>query len=163
LLTGGTVNLPEDQPETGVARHVAHTDTFRLSIGNALGEIGKVIDLLEHELTERRVPSELVHKAQTVADELVTNVIRHGYRDDRPHTIEVIVGVGADGLTLRVSDDGIPFDPCGGPAPDPTRPILERRAGGMGIPLVRQLAFECSYARVGGENQVTVVLRHPVP
>jgi serine/threonine-protein kinase RsbW len=157
------VNQTEEQPETGVARRVACTDTFRFSIGNALGEIGKVIDLLDLELAARQIPSELVYQTQTVADELVTNVIRHGYRDDRPHTIEVIVGVGAVGLTLRVSDDGIPFDPCGGPAPDPTRPILERRAGGMGIPLVRQLAFECSYARVGGENQVTVVLRHPVP
>jgi anti-sigma regulatory factor (Ser/Thr protein kinase) len=157
------VNLPEEQPETGVAREVVHADTFRLSIGNALGEIGKVIDLLELELGARQVASGLVHTAQTVADELVTNVIRHGFLDDRPHTIEVIVGVNADGLTLQVSDDGIPFDPCGGPAPDPTRPILERRAGGLGIPLVRQLAFECSYARVGGQNQVTVVLRHPVP
>jgi anti-sigma regulatory factor (Ser/Thr protein kinase) len=157
------VNLPEEQPETGVARQVARTDTFRFSIGNALGDIGKVIDLLEVELDGRRIPSELVHQTQTVADELVTNVIRHGYRDDRPHTIEVIVGVNADGLTLHLSDDGILFNPFDRPAPDLAHQIGEPKAGGMGLRLVRQLAFDCCYARVGGQNHVTVVLRHPVP
>jgi anti-sigma regulatory factor (Ser/Thr protein kinase) len=157
------VNLPEEQPEVGIARKVPCTDSFRLSIGNALGEIGKVIDLLEVELGARRIPSELVHQAQTIADELVTNVIRHGYRDDRPHTIEVVVGVNPEGLTLQLSDDGIPFNPFDRPAPDLTHPIREPKAGGMGLHLVRQLASDCRYARVGGQNQVTVVLRRPVP
>ena len=157
------MNLPDEKPETGVARQVACTDTFRLSIGNAIGEIGKVIDLLEVELGARRIPSELVHQTQTVADELVTNVIRHGYRDDRPHTIEVIVGVNADGLMLHLSDDGIPFNPFDRPAPDLTHPMGEPKTGGMGLHLVRQLASDCCYSRVGGQNQVTVVLRHPVP
>lgn len=155
--------MPEEQPETGVARKEACTDTFRLSIGSAIGEIGKVIDLLEVELDARRIPSELVYQTQTVADELVTNVIRHGYLDDQPHAIEVVVGVNADGLTLHLSDDGIPFNPFDRPAPDLTHPIGEPRAGGMGLHLVRQLASDCCYVRDGGRNQVTVVLRRPVP
>lgn len=157
------MNLRAEQPETCEAREVSFTDTFRFSIGNALGEIGKVIDLLELELDRRRIPSELVHQTQTVADELVTNVIRHGYRDDRPHTIEVIVGVNFDGLTLHLSDDGIPFNPFDRPAQDLTHPIGEPKAGGMGLHLVRQLASDCCYARVDGQNRVTVVLRHPAP
>jgi serine/threonine-protein kinase RsbW len=155
------VNLPEEQPETGVARTVACTDTFRLSIGNALDDIGKVIDLLEDELAARQVPSQLIQMAQTVADELVTNVIRHGFRDDRPHAIDVFVALREDGLTLRISDDGIPFDPFATPAPGPSRPFEEPPTGGMGIPLIRQLAAEGHYARVDGRNHVTVVLRQP--
>lgn len=140
---------------------MAEAGTIHFSIGTALSDIGRVIDLLEDELAVREVPLALVQMAQTVADELVTNVIRHGCRDGRPHEIDVAVAVRPGELILQVSDDGIPFSPCNGPAPDPIRLLLERRTGGLGIPLIRQLAAECRYARVDGRNQVTVVLKQP--
>lgn len=142
---------------------MAEAGTFHLSIGTTLSDIGKVIDLLEDELALWQIPPELVQMAQTVADELVTNVIRHGFRDCGAHTIDVTVSVEDEGLTLQFSDDGVPFDPCDGPAPDSERPILEGRAGGMGIPLIRRLAAACRYARTQGRNCVTVVLRQPRP
>jgi serine/threonine-protein kinase RsbW len=163
FLTGGPVDVRDSPPETSAAGLMADAGTFHLSIGTALSEIGKVMDLLEGELAVRYVPLQLVHTAQTVADELVTNVIRHGCRDDRSHTIDVSVAVREDGLTIRISDDGIPFDPFAGPAPDPARLVEARPAGGMGIPLVRRFATECHYVRVDGRNQVTVVLKQPAP
>ena len=163
LLTGGSVDVHDTTPESSTAARIADVGTIRLSIGTALSEIGKVIDLLEDELALRQVPLPLVQTAQTVADELVTNVIRHGCRDDRPHTIDVSVAVRENGLTLRVSDDGIPFDPFATPATGLNRPIEARPAGGLGIPLVRRLAAECRYARVDGRNHVTVILKQPAP
>jgi len=157
------VDLPDIPPDTAAAGPLADHATFHLSLGTTLSAIGNVIDLLETELAVRQVPLQLVHMAQTVADELVTNVIRHGFRDDRPHAIDVAVTVREDNLTLQVSDDGIPFDPFAGPAPSLLRPLAERPTGGMGIPLVRQLAAEGHYARVDGRNLVTVVLRQPAP
>jgi anti-sigma regulatory factor (Ser/Thr protein kinase) len=157
------VDLPDAQPEISAAQPTANPGTFHLSLGTALSEIGKVIDLLEAELAVRQVPLPLIQMAQTVADELVTNVIRHGCVDDRPHAIDISVAVGEDGLTLRISDNGIPFDPFTTPAPDLARVFGEPPTGGMGLPLVRQLAAECRYARVGGRNQVTVFLRLPAP
>jgi serine/threonine-protein kinase RsbW len=142
---------------------MADAGSFHLSVGTALSDIGMVMDLLEAELAVRNVPLPLVHTVQTVADELVTNVIRHGCLGDRPRTIDVSVALIADGLTLRISDDGIPFDPFAGPAPSLLRPLAERPSGGMGIPLVRRLAAECRYALVNGRNQVTVVLKQPAP
>ena len=163
FLTGGAVDVHDTTPESSTAAPIADDGTIRLSIGTALSEIGKVIDLLEDELALRQVPLPLVQIAQTVADELVTNVIRHGCRDDRPHTIDVFVAVRENGLTLGVSDDGIPFDPFASPAHGLSRPIEKGPAGGMGIPLVRRLAAECRYARVDGRNHVTVILKQPAP
>jgi serine/threonine-protein kinase RsbW len=163
VLTGGPVDLPDTPRDTTAAGPVADAGTFHLSLGTTLSAIGNVIDLLEAELAVRQVPLQLVQMAQTVADELVTNVIRHGFRDDRPHTIDVSVAVREQGLTLRVSDDGVPFDPFATPASGLSRPFEEPPTGGMGIPLIRQLAAEGHYARVDGRNHVTVVLRQPAP
>jgi serine phosphatase RsbU (regulator of sigma subunit)/anti-sigma regulatory factor (Ser/Thr protein kinase) len=158
-----SVASADKPPDSGYPQAAMDTDTIRLSIGNALGEVSTVIDVLHDELSRRRLPPPLIHVAQTVADELLSNVIRHGYRDDRPHTIDIAIAVREDGLTLQVSDDGIPFDPCGRPAPDVTRPFEDRPVGGLGIHLVRELAADCRYARVDGRNQVTVTLREPAP
>ncbi|MGE5358122.1 MAG: SpoIIE family protein phosphatase [Bacteroidales bacterium] len=154
---------PSPRDANCYTRTAVATDAVRLSIGNALGEVVNLLDALQHELELRRVPLPLVHAAETVADELVSNVIRHGFRDDRPHTIDLEITVQHDSLTLRVSDDGIPFDPFTRPAPDTTRPIEERPVGGLGIHLVRQLATACHYARIDGRNTVTVTLREPAP
>jgi serine phosphatase RsbU (regulator of sigma subunit)/anti-sigma regulatory factor (Ser/Thr protein kinase) len=159
----GGVASADKPPGSGYPQTAMDTDTIRLSIGNALGEVSKVIDALQNELSRRRLPPPLIHVAETVADELLSNVIRHGYRDDQYHTIEIAIAVREDELTLQVSDDGIPFDPCGRPAPDLSRPIEERPVGGLGIHLVRELAADCHYARVDGRNQVTVTLREPAP
>jgi serine/threonine-protein kinase RsbW len=157
------VDLPDTSPDTTAAGPLADAETFHLSLGTTLSAIGNVIDLLEAELAVRQVPLQLVQMAQTVADELVTNVIRHGFLDDRPHAIEVYVTVRGNGLTLRVSDDGIPFDPFATPAPGILGPFEEPPTSGMGIPLIRQLAAEGRHARIDGRNHVTVFLRQPAP
>jgi len=159
----GPLAPADEPPDSGHPLTGMDTDTIRLSIGNALGEVSTVINVLDDELSRRRLPPPLIHVAETVADELLSNVIRHGYRDDRLHTIDIAIAVGEGALRLEVSDDGIPFDPCSAPAPDLTRPIEERPVGGLGIHLVRELAAHCHYARVGGRNRVTITLREPTP
>ncbi len=159
----GPLAQADELPDGGSSRTGMDTDAIRLSIGNTLGEAGKAIGVLHDELSRRRLPPPLIHVAETVADEMLSNVIRHGYQDDRLHTIDVAIAVRSDELTLQISDDGIAFDPFSAPAPEVTRPIEERPVGGLGIHLVRELAARCEYARVGGRNQVTLTLREPAP
>ena len=159
----GSVASADEPPDGGSSQTAMETDIIRLSIGNALGEVSTAIGVLRDELSRRRLPPPLIHVAETVADELLSNVIRHAYRDDRPHTIDVAIAVRQEGLTLQVSDDGVPFDPWSALAPDVSRPIEVRPVGGLGIHLVRELAAHCHYARVDGRNQVTVTLREPAP
>jgi serine phosphatase RsbU (regulator of sigma subunit)/anti-sigma regulatory factor (Ser/Thr protein kinase) len=150
-------------PAEDYTRIAVDAAVIRLSIGNALDDIPHLLDVLAHELQLRRVPASLVHAVETVVDELVANVIRHGFRDDGRHTIDLEVTVREAAVTLRVSDAGIAFDPFTMPLPDITRPVEERPIGGLGIYLVRQLATECHYARVEGRNVVTVTVREPLP
>ncbi len=147
--------------QDGYTRTAVKSDAIRLSIGNALVEVGSALDVMRRELEKRNVPPPLIHVVETVADELLTNVIKHGFRNDRRHTIDIEIAVRDGALMLQISDDGIPFDPFARPAPDLTRPIEERPAGGLGIHLVRQLAADCRYARVDDRNHVCVTLRQP--
>ena|SRR5688572_17477361 len=96
---------------------------------------------------------------ELVFEEIVTNIVRHGYTDERAHEIDVRLTCGAESIVLAVEDDGQPFDPL--QRAEPTRPVsLEDVAlGGLGIPLVRKAATGLRYERTAdGKNRLTVTL-----
>ena len=63
-------------------------------------------------------------------------------------------------LTIRLRDfDVEPFDPTQAPAVDITRPISERRAGGLGLHLIRQIADRIEYAYQDRNSTITVTKR----
>jgi len=96
---------------------------------------------------------------ELVFEEIVTNIVRYGYTDERAHEIEVRLTCGSDAIVLIVEDDGRPFDPL--QRPDPIRPstLEDTAVGGLGIPLVRQAATALQYERTtDGKNRLTVTM-----
>jgi serine/threonine-protein kinase RsbW len=87
-------------------------------------------------------------------EEIVTNVIGHGYkdRDDQFITVEVTVAPGE--LTARVEDSAPAFDPLQLPPPDVTAPLEQRRPGGLGIHLSKRLLDGLHYSRIDGKNRL---------
>ena len=89
-----------------------------------------------------------------VLEELFTNMVRHA-RGGRP---EIEVGLSHDDgeVTLRLRDEEVePWNPDAAPAPDLTRPTYERRAGGLGLYLVRIITRELRFEHDAGVTTVT--------
>jgi serine/threonine-protein kinase RsbW len=95
-------------------------------------------------------------------DELVCNVVEHGYAG-RPGTVEIAFIETPDDVAFRIRDDAPPFDPTGVPEPPLDLPLGQRRLGGMGIHLARTLTdgFDHRILPTGG-NEVTVRKRRRV-
>jgi serine/threonine-protein kinase RsbW len=89
-------------------------------------------------------------------DELVCNVVSHGYAG-RPGSIEVSFVETPDEIGFRIRDDAPAFDPRTVPEPRLDLPLTERRLGGMGVHLARTLTdgFDHRILPTGG-NEVTV-------
>jgi anti-sigma regulatory factor (Ser/Thr protein kinase) len=94
----------------------------------------------------------VVGELRLVAEEGLSNVIRHAYGDSARHSIEVALEVGRGEVQLVFRDDGRPFDPLAAPAPDLDGPVEQRRAGGLGIHLLRRLVDRADYRREGDAN-----------
>jgi serine/threonine-protein kinase RsbW len=101
-----------------------------------------------------------------VVEELLTNTIVHGHRgghddgQDAPVRIELMVGDTQ--LTLHFEDCAPPFDPLrylADAAPSLDAPAEQRQVGGLGLPLVAQMAEQFDYVRADGCNRLRVVLR----
>jgi serine/threonine-protein kinase RsbW len=95
-------------------------------------------------------------------DELVCNVVEHGYAG-RPGSVEIAVIETSDDIAFRIRDDAPPFDPTSVPEPRLDLPLGQRQLGGMGIHLARALTdgFDHRILPTGG-NEVTVSKRRRV-
>lgn len=98
------------------------TDTF--GIHPTTGSIAPARDRLRGVLEAAIAPDWLVHDAELILTELVTNAIQHA---DPP--IEVVLRVGDDDLTIEVSDHSPGSPPCQQP-PD------INRIGGWGLAIL---------------------------
>ena len=92
-------------------------------------------------------------------EEMASNIIKYGYDDDREHEIVVRIVATRDLLEIMFEDDGHFFDPTKHPKPNLERIVESRRAGGLGIELVRRICEKMTYARDGALNRVQLNIR----
>ena len=109
-------------------------------------------------LAERGIDSDAAYDLDLIAEELFTNMVKYGRGANRD--IAIALDWDASTLTIRLRDfDVEPFDPTQEPPADTTRPISERRAGGLGLHLVRQIADRIDYRYEGRDSTITVTKR----
>jgi serine/threonine-protein kinase RsbW len=130
--------------------------TLTLTLKNQPSEIGRLVDLLEAFGAQSGLSEDATFKLTLALDEIVANVIRHGFGDDLEHRIEVKVTVDDRTVTASVEDDGREFDPREAPVPDLDLPIEMRTPGGLGMHLVRETMDSVEYRRDEGRNILTV-------
>jgi len=102
----------------------------------------------------------LLFKIRLSVEEVVENVVRYAYEDGAGAMEVQISKEGADPiLTIRVVDEGVPFNPLELPDPDLTLSADERPIGGLGIFLCKQMMDEVTYSYENGCNVLTMCKR----
>lgn len=144
------MQAPPQPTGTGAA------DRRELVIGNRLPELARVFAAVD-EVARGRVPTEAADDLKVALDEILSNVMTHGWADDAPHEISVTIALDRGQIVARVEDDGVAFDPLAVPAPDLAAPADQRPLGGLGIHLARGLMSDMHYQRVAGCNVLRLV------
>ena len=132
------------------------------------GEHARVEDLnasLDTVLTRHGVAAGIRDDVRLIVEELASNAIDHGAAElpVGQHELSVNIAIDGDRLSLEFRDTGAPFDPLSAAEPDLDADIDDRPLGGLGLYLIRQLAEDIRYQRVGEDNLLAVVLRIPTP
>ena len=99
--------------------------------------------------------------SQLVIEEIVRNLIVHTPPYARDETATVTIEVAAHIVTVVIEDQRPSFDPFAAPELDTEAPLEQRKAGGMGLHLVRSLADELTYQTDGDRNRLTAVIARP--
>ncbi|MBZ5560808.1 MAG: ATP-binding protein [Acidobacteriia bacterium] len=134
-------------------------ERISLVLKNNLAELERLAAEVTAWCSRQALSEEVDYQLNLVLDEVVSNVIRHGYRDKRQHEIRVDLDFQDGELTIQVEDDGVHFSPLQVTPPDITKPINERPVGGLGIYMVRQIMDSLDYRRETGRNSLIMKKR----
>lgn len=128
-----------------------------LTLTNDLAEIPRLATFLEEFCAPLDPTPKDSLALQLALEEIVTNVINHGYTDGQPHTFTVALSSAApDRVTVVINDDAIAFDPLARAEVDTTLPLEDRPIGGLGVHLVKKLMDTAHYERRDGHNILTL-------
>ena len=94
-----------------------------------------------------------------VIEELFTNSVRHGGCEGMKDAVRIRMGLTAEGVRLEYTDRGTAFNPLDAPVPKLDVALEERRQGGLGVHLVRQLMHDIVYQRDGDINRSSMTRR----
>lgn len=133
---------------------------LRLTLPAELDSLERVNGLVRCLVTEAALAERQGYRLRLAAEELFTNVIRHGFGGAARAGQVVVEGSLTDEFVrIRLVDTARPFDPFG-PAGStgPDRPLPAYDPPALGLHLARQAVDAASYVYADGTNQTTIML-----
>lgn len=130
--------------------------SLSIKLKNRLGELDKIKEAVSKMSTSIACTKRKFSEINLILEELFTNVVCHGFSDNKEHDIDISMSCDDSSLKIRMEDDGKPFDITAAAAPDTQCAIEKRCVGGLGIHFVKHFIDDCKYYRKKGKNIVVL-------
>jgi serine/threonine-protein kinase RsbW len=137
--------------------------TFHRTITNELHELESLMNASTNFLEDHEVDAQAVYRINLGLEEMITNIIKHGYDDYDGHKIEVTVEVRKNEIAGVIEDDGHEFNPLEWEKKDGPPSLEESKIGGLGIGLIKKLLDHVDYRRENEKNILEIWTRRQPP
>jgi anti-sigma regulatory factor (Ser/Thr protein kinase) len=129
---------------------------LHLALNNTIAAVEDGRQELLRFLAPLALSDRVINRLEVVFEELVSNIVRHGFAPGSDQSIAVRVAARPGVIQLTFEDDGAPFDPLAAPPAARLTSLETARLGGLGLPLVRKMAAELAYEPIASGNRLTV-------
>ena len=127
-----------------------------VTVPATLDSLGAIAEYVLAAAASAGLDKRAAYKLRLAVDEIVTNIIVHGYADAALQgALELSADIADGTLTVSIEDSGVAYDPRQAPLPDTSLPLEERPIGGLGVYLAMKSVDEFHYERVGDRNRST--------
>lgn len=128
-----------------------------LEIEAVLDNLDTLNDFLADKLEAAGCDMKLITQMQLASEEIYTNVCKFAYTPDTGN-VRIRFLQYQDPAEVRISfiDHGTMFDPLKHEDPDVTLAAEDRKVGGLGLYLVKQMADRVTYEYTDGQNILTI-------
>lgn len=104
------------------------------------------------------IHSDVAFSMNLALEEIVTNIINHGYGGREEYDITIRFTLEKNNLRIQVKDSAPAFNPLETEEPDDLeKPVEERNIGGLGIHLVKKFTDNFQYRRGKTKNIITLL------
>jgi anti-sigma regulatory factor (Ser/Thr protein kinase) len=132
------------------------TQNYSFELDNKLSDLKALNQHLIDFGRDIGLPELIISEINVCLDELFTNIVFYGFKDDRVHKIKFTIKVDGTMLIATMEDDGVPFNPLKKQAAELPTDVDSAQIGGLGIHITRELMDTINYERKRGINRVTV-------
>lgn len=128
-------------------------DRRTLSLDNKISELEKLTEFIDSICADAGIDSATAMSINLAMEEAVSNVIFYAFPNgETGHNITIKYMREGKELHFDIFDRGIPFDPTAKADTDITLSAEDRKIGGLGIYLVKQIMDKVEYERKGDCN-----------
>ncbi len=131
----------------------------KIKLSSALENSETVCQFVRSYAARHIKDADAVTKLLVAVEEIFVNICRHAYGAGRG-PVAVMVSWDSD-FKVVLMDRGKPFNPLLQAAPNLALPAQKRRAGGLGIWMVREYMREVTYEHDGEYNILALVPQMP--
>lgn len=128
-----------------------------ITLTNDVQEVPRLNVFVDEVCEDMGCDMETTMRMNLAIEEAVVNVIDYAYPSGTVGSIDIKVTIYDNHMEFVISDSGTPFDPTKKEDVDISLPVEERRIGGLGIHLVKQLMDKINYERKDGRNILTLI------
>lgn len=135
--------------ETAILEH-------EITVINDVKLVPEVNDFITNFCQEVNMEPSLATQMQLAVEEAVVNIMNYAYPEEEQGDIHIKASATEQLIKFILTDSGAAFAPTDAPDVDTSLSAEERRIGGLGIFLVRQLMDTINYERIDGKNVLTL-------
>jgi len=129
-----------------------------INIKSRLSGIEIMNEQLGKMCKEWNISDDVAFSMNLALEEIVTNIINHGYKGKEDYDITIRFSLEAHNLRVQIKDGAPEFNPLNVAEPtDLDKPLEERSIGGLGIHLVKKFTDNFSYRRNNSKNIITLL------
>lgn len=133
-----------------VIRFMGNDNTLCMS--NDIEELNKLEPFLNGIFEREHLDMSMLPQIDLALEEAVTNIIMYAYPEGEKGTAELTVEVADGQISATLIDSGTPFNPLQQQEANLDVSLEERKIGGLGIHLIREIMDVVEYAYEDGRN-----------
>ena len=133
-----------------------HSHEYSFELRNDLSELETLSQHLNKFGEGTSLSEANITDVNICLDELFTNIISYGFKDNLEHITQFHLHLNDNELTVIIEDEGVAFNPLKKKDPDIPADLKDVKIGGLGIHIVRKLMDDIHYERKDGKNKLTL-------
>lgn len=131
-----------------------------ISVVSDFRELNRVRDYVIEKALLYGFDEDVAYNISLAVDEACSNIIRHAYNKDKRRRITLAIESEGKKFTVRIYDNGYPFNPLEVPKQDMNKYMKNFKKGGLGVHIMRSVMDDISYFPSDKYNTHNLLLLH---
>ncbi len=135
----------DDLTMLAIHRTKPSSTTSTLTLTNDINELDKLEPFLNSFFEQNSLDHASLSKIDLALEEALANIIMYAYPDGKTGEVTLDMNVENNAIKMKISDKGIPFNPLEKETADLNVSLEERKIGGLGIYLIKEIMDKVEY------------------